>query len=160
MDVAVKRGAVCNTDHSLLWRIGKKFSRHGSKDRLVKRFDVAKLQGACEDRQGRELPKGKFVSAVSDAMERNCDQAATVQEKWKVLRDAMCSAARSKLGQGGRREPDWFRDSESVLRPLFERRRQLFSQWLCSRKMRDKRKFVEARRVARRTVRTNGSRPR
>lgn len=90
MDVVVKRGAACNTDHSLLWmkmRIGKKFSiKHGSKERLVKRFDVAKLQGACEDSQGRELLKVMFVSAVSDTMEQNWDQASTAQEKWKVLR--------------------------------------------------------------------------
>ncbi len=55
----------------------KKSSRHGSKDRLVKRFDMGKLQGRCEeDREGRELLKGKFVSAVSDLMEQSWDQAA------------------------------------------------------------------------------------
>ena len=141
--MVVKRGAVCNTDHRLFLmklKIGKKFSRHGSNDRLVKRFDAGKLQGRCEDREGKELPKGKFVFAASDLMGQNWDQA-------------MCSAARSEMGQAGRREADWFRESEDALRPLFEKKRQLFTQWLCSGMVRDKRKFVEARRVARRTVR-------
>ncbi len=30
--------------------------------------------------------------------------------------------------QAGRREADWFRESEDMLRPLFEMRRQLFTQ--------------------------------
>ena len=70
-----------------------------------------------------ELPKDKFVSAVSDIMTLHWDQAGTAQE---VLRNAMCSAARSELGQAGRREADWFRGNESVLKPLFEKRSQLF----------------------------------
>ena len=48
LNVVVTRGAVCKTDHRFLWmkmRIEKKFSRHGSKDKLVKRFDVAKHSG-------------------------------------------------------------------------------------------------------------------
>ena len=86
-------------------------------------------------------------------MERSWDQAGTAKEKWNVMRDAMCSAARSELGLADRREADWFRESEDVLRPLFEKRNKLSTQWMCSGKSRDKSKLVEARRAVRRTVR-------
>ncbi len=80
------------------------------------------------------------MSAVSDLMGQNWDQAGTTEEQWKVLREAMCSAARSELSQAGRRKADWFRESEDLLRPLFEKRKQLFTQWLRSG---DSRKYVE-----------------
>ena len=146
-------GATVCTDHRMLWmkmKIGKKFSRRGTKERLVKRFDVAKLQGQCED---VELPKGKFVSGVCESLKRNWNQTGTAHEKWIMMRNVMCSVARSVLGQAERREADWFRESEDVLRPLFEKRSRLFNQWLCSGKIWDKRKFVEARRIARKAVR-------
>ena len=60
---------------------------------------------------------------------------------------------RSELGLAYRREADRFRESKDVLRPLFEKRNELSTQWMCSGKLRDKRKFVKARRAARRTVR-------
>ena len=156
LDVTVKRVAVCNTDHRMLWmkmKIGKKFSRRGTKERLVKRFDVAKLQGQCEDVMGRELPKGKFVSGVCESLKRNWNQAGTAHEKWIMMRNVMCSVARSVLGQAERREADWFGESEDMLRPLFEKKSRFFNQWLCSGKIRDKRKFVEARRITRKAVR-------
>ena len=134
-------------------KIGKKYSRHGTKERLVKRFDVAKLQGQCEDVMGRVLPKGKFVSGVCESLKRNWNQAGTAHEKWNMMRDVICSVARSMRGQAERREADWFGESEDMLRPLFEKRSRLFNQWLCSGKIQDKRKFVEARRIARKAVR-------
>ena len=50
----------------------------------------------------------------------------------------MSSAARSELGQADRREADWFRESEGVLRPLFEKRSRLFTQWLNSGNLRER----------------------
>ena len=70
LDVVVKRGANCHTDHRMLlvkMKIGKKFTRHGSGDRMVKRFNV---NGACMDAYGNKLPKGKFVSNVCDNMRK------------------------------------------------------------------------------------------
>ena len=61
------------------------------------------------------------------------------------MRDAMCNAASSELGLADRKEADWFGESEDMLRPLFEKRNKLSTHWMCSGKLRDKRKFVEAR---------------
>ena len=82
LDIVVKIGVVCNTDHRMLlvkMKIGKKFTRRGSRDRLVKRFDVAGLQGACMDVDGIE---SCFVSYVCDNMKKKkWNVAGTAQEK-------------------------------------------------------------------------------
>lgn len=38
-------------------RIQKKFSKYGCKDKVMRKFSVARLQGACEDARERELPR-------------------------------------------------------------------------------------------------------
>ena len=58
-------------------KIGKKFTRCGSGDRTVKRFNVTGLKGACMDADGNELPKGKFVSDVCDNMRKKWNLADT-----------------------------------------------------------------------------------
>ncbi len=152
LDVAVKRGAVCNSDHMMLWmklKVGKKLCRNAKKE-TVKRFNVAELEGHCVDVKGRELPKGRFVSGVSDRMTNSWNPVGSVQ---KVMRDAMCSVAKSILGVARGRKTDWFRESGNVLRPLFEERSRTYAQWLSSGKAKDKKKLVKARSVARKAVR-------
>ena len=88
LDVVVKRGAVCNNDLRMLWmkmKTGKKFFRRGTKERPVKRFDVAKLQGQCEDVRGRKLPKDKFVSGMCESLKRYWNCAGTAEEKWNMM---------------------------------------------------------------------------
>ena len=50
-------------------------------------------------------------------------------------------------------QADWYRESESVLRPLFEERNRLYTLWLSTGLEKDRKKFAEARSVARRAVR-------
>ena len=113
------------------------------------------------DVKGRELTKGKFVTGVCDSMKGRWDQLSTAQEKWEVLRSALCDTASSIVGHAHKREADWFRDSEAELRPLFEERSKMHALWLGTGQPRLKRKFMMARRSARKAVRkrkTNGSR--
>ncbi len=115
---------------------------------------MAELEGHCVDVKGRELPKGRFVSGVSDRMTNSWNPGGRhVQEKWKVMRDAMCSVAKSILGVARGRKTDWFRESGNVLRPLFEERSRTYAQRLSSGKAKDKKKFVKAGSVARKAVR-------
>ena len=69
------------------------------------------------------------------------------------MKNAMCEVGKSVLGQARRREADWFREREDVLRPLFGVRSSSHTQWLSSGKERDRKKFVVAKRVARKAVR-------
>ena len=80
-------------------------------------------------------------------------EADSVEKKWNAMKNAMCEVGRSVLGQARRREADWFRESEDVQRPLFEARSSSYTLWLSSGKERDRKKFVVARRVARKAVR-------
>ena len=156
VDITVKRGSDCNTDHRMLWmklRTGRKPYNPSCKVDQLKRYDVTKLQGPCVDVKGRELTKGKFVTGVCDSMKGKWDQLSTAQEKWEVLKSALCDTASSIVGHAHKREADWFRDSEAELRPLFEERSKMHALWLGTGQPRDKRKFMMARRSARKAVR-------
>ena len=69
------------------------------------------------------------------------------------MKTALCEAAGSVLGTACRRKADWFEESGSVLRPLIEERGRLQTLWLSTGRERDKKKFVNARRIARQAVR-------
>ena len=91
LDVTVKRRAVCNTDHRMLWvklRIGRKILKHIAARMDTQRYDVVKLQGPCVDMEGRVLIKGKFVEGVCESMKQNWDQATSAQEKWDIMKSA------------------------------------------------------------------------
>ena len=70
-------------------------------------------------------------------------------EKWTKMKEALTAAADSVLGYEKHRNPDWFSDT---LEPLLERRNQLYSKWLSSRRDSDRLQFLEARRRARKAV--------
>ena len=53
-----------------------------------------------------------------------------VEGKWDVLSSAMCEAAKECLGYEDRRQPDWFRESEVDLNPLFAERNRLHTVWI------------------------------
>lgn len=156
LDVTVMCGAQCNTDHMMLkakLQIGKKTFRSGSKKDKAGKFDVSKLQGRCTDERGRETTRGKFVNKVCATMKEAWCSDGTVEEKWEVMKSALCEAAGSILGSANKRQADWFRENETQLRPLFEERSRLYALWLSTGSERDKRKFARARRAARRAMR-------
>ena len=81
LDVAVVRGAECNTDHMMVrvrLQLGKKVFRSGCAKSGERKFDVSKLtcqscqlsklKGRCRDERGRETTKGRFVSGVFERM--------------------------------------------------------------------------------------------
>ena len=55
------------------------------------------------------------------------ESTTSIDGKWKILRSAMCDNAARILGKACKRQPDWF---ESLLLPLFEKRRMLHDKWL------------------------------
>ena len=65
----------------------------------MKRFDVTRLQGPCQDARGRDLLKWKFVSGAREVLKRSWAEDDSVQEKWEAMKDAVCDVGRSVLGQ-------------------------------------------------------------
>ena len=129
-------------------QIGRKTYGSGCKRSIVGKFDVSNT-----DERERETTRGKFVNKVCVTMKETWCSDGTVEEKWDVMKSALCEAAGSVLGSASKRQADWFRENEALLRPLFEERSRLYALWLSTGSERDKRKFAGARRAARRAVR-------
>ena len=71
LDVAVVRGAECNTNHMMVrvkLQFGKKIFRSGCAKSGERKFDVSKLKGRCRDERGGEMTKGRFASGVFERM--------------------------------------------------------------------------------------------
>ena len=104
-------GADCNTDHRLVRAklvVGKSvrsFKRtHGGT--WMKRWDVAKLQGACVDEMGRVTARARFLGGIGEKLRERWDKDSNVEGKWDVLRSVMCDAAKECLEHEDRRQPD------------------------------------------------------
>ena len=155
LDACVKRGAECNTDHQLL-RIklrvrGKGGYHRSSPKKKNSKFDVGHLTGTSETCAAR---RDQYVEEVASKTLTAWTEGGTVEEKWGVIRSAMVESARDVLGFEGRRhQPDWFRESEGSLEPLFQKRSSLYSKWLNTGQKADLLKFKEARRVTRKAMR-------
>lgn len=154
LDVTVRRGAVCNTDHQLvvakmkLWRFGK--IRSKAKVSGIRRYDVGKL--LSKENEGQEV-RDKYQEVVLERASESWPEDGDVMAKWEAVRSAMTSAADDVLGTTARRQPDWFQESMSQLRPLLKQRNEAYSRWLGSGNQVDLIKFREARGIARRAVR-------
>ena len=98
LDVSVMRGAECNSDHRMLrmkLAIGRR-KRFGRKcDGVgVHRWDVSKLQGNNEDKQGRELARGRYLRCIGERIREQWDESSDTETKWSVLKAALCKEAK------------------------------------------------------------------
>ena len=134
-------------------QFGKKNFKSRCSGRLMKRYDVLKLQGRSMDDKGRNTIRGKFENEVCERIQKKWKSDGTVEEKWNVMKTALCETASSVLGTARKRQADWFRESNDRLRPLIEERNRLHVLWLNTGSDKDKRKFTEARTKTRQAVR-------
>ena len=157
LDAAVKRGAECHTDHQLL-RVklrmtGKRDHHSRPKGKCAGRFNVAKLQGKSVDDNGLNTTRGQFQDQVCTTAKRKWTEDGTVEEKWLTVKSALTEAAETVLGTEHRHHPDWFKENEGTLEPLFKKRNKLYTRWLSTGCESDKQKFNKARRDARQAMR-------
>ena len=158
LDVAVKRGAVCNTDHHLVvvkvkvWRDRQRYRAvSGARGTKIRRYDVEKFLSKEDEGQ---MIRGKYQEKVLELANEAWSEEDNVVGKWEAVRGALTSAAEDVLGTTTRRQPDWFQESLGQLKPLLKRRNDAYSRWLGSRKQADLTRFREARGEARRAVRS------
>lgn len=149
MDAMVRRGTECHTDHQMIrakWLITKKNHRSRGRKRpaggTTTRFNVSKL--FTRDDQGKKT-REEFQRLVRErAMDPSAD-SEDIEEKWSVVKSALCEAAQSILGNECRKHPDWFREKAATLKPLLEKRNKLYTKFLNSKKEHDKRAFTAFR---------------
>ena len=70
-------------------------------------------------------------------------ERGTAEKKWEVMRTALVVAAEGCLGFEKRKQPDWFRESSTSLKPLLQLRNGLYSKWLSSRKKSETRRDLQ-----------------
>ena len=59
----------------------------------------------------------------------------------------MCDNAARIVGKAGKRQPSWFKDNESLLLSLFEKRRMLHDKSLDTRFEHDRKRFAKIRQI-------------
>ncbi len=91
-------------------------------DGCVKRWDVAQLQCGCFDARGRMTTRGKYLSGLKKRVCESWVEEGSVSEKWEVLKSALCDEAEAVIDHEDRKQPNWFLESGTVLRPLLKER--------------------------------------
>ena len=139
VDVEVKRGAECNTDHQL---ICGKVRMKGSSLRPRQRsdghrlhYDVTKLRSACgeKEKESGQSARTEFVYGVLEKARAEWPEEQSAEKKWRVMRAAMVDTAGEVLGKViKKRQPDWFQESEDHLRPYLLARNNTYRKWLAS----------------------------
>ena len=157
LDVSVKRGAVCDTDHNLVClklRIRKPYKRKQCCVLKGRRFDATKLRTSVPgDSDDGEPLKLTFVTQVLEKAHAVWPVENDVDGQWSALRGALLESAENVLGYERSYQPDWFREAFGTLHPLLQRRNWLYTAWLATSKEEDHMRLRQAREEARREIR-------
>lgn len=77
--------------------------------------------------RGKKTVREKFVADESRRLKDGWHGEESVEDKWQVMKSALCDAAEYILGTASTRQADWFVESEG---PLLEKRRGAYLKWL------------------------------
>jgi len=151
LDVTVKRGAECNTDHQLLCAKVKVCLKriHQRKPHVVRKLDVSPLAPTDSESEVREA----FQAHVEMKAASGWPSEGAVEEKWAVLKEALLDSATACLPVLTRHNPDWFKECASDLQPSLSKRNKLYVKWLATKKSDDYMHFKQARGAAQRAIR-------
>ena len=116
-DVQVMKEATCWTDHKLVrakLRMGVPHACCKSEKRM-KCFSAQKLSSS-------------YARGLQESFERvfwkwnpiHCSLDFSSEENWKVLKPCIKSGAEEIIGQGKRKQSEWFEENDVVLMPLID----------------------------------------
>ena len=116
LDVALKRGAECNTDHQFVCariRMAECGYRRKASVNGKGRHDVSKLvrvrQG--EDDGGDQLVMKEFREEVVERARAAWPEEGMAEDKWTTMHTALMEAADNQLSRVEGHQPDWFQES-------------------------------------------------
>ena len=156
LDAAVKRGAECHTDHQLLCvkvKMARKVYHRKTPPTRTRRFDVSKLARSGSENDSRPTQRSLFQEQVNDRAATEWPVGGSAQEKWEALKSALSKSAEALLGTEDRRHPDWFCESAGRLKPVLQRRNELYTKWLATKCTNDLSQFRRARSECRWAIR-------
>ena len=149
VDVAARRGAVCNTDHNVV--CARLCLKQGSYARRVPvpprggTFDVEKLASSPL--------REEYQEQVTEKAGEAWPEEEGMEEKWKAVSCTTISSAEDLLGIAGHSKPNWFHDFLEELKPLLRLKNEAYTKWLRTGRQEDHSKFNVARCNARQAVR-------
>ncbi len=76
---------------------------------------------------------------VSKRLKEKWCERGTVEEKWEVMKSALCVAAKSTLGTSSQKKVDWFEEKAGMLVPMLEKRKEAYLKWLDTGNERERR---------------------
>ena len=97
---------------------------------------MSRLKGDIVDDQRKLTTKGIFPDRVAQRLKAKWKNEGLAEEKWNFLKSTSCEVAESTLGKQTRRNPDWFVESVPKLKPLLDKRNQLYLKYLSTNKER------------------------
>ena len=158
LDVAVKRGAECNTDHQFVYarlRMAGCGYRRKAYVNGKGTYDVSKLVRVRQgDYDGSDqLVMEEFQEEVVERARAVWPEEGMAENKWTALRTVQTDAADSWLGRVKGYQPDWFQESLNELKAILRNRNDAYIKWLAMRKREDLVQFKEAGSVARKAIR-------
>ena len=156
LDVAVKRGAECHTDHQLLcvkMRMSRKVYHRRITATRARRFNVSRLARGENEDHSEPTQRSMFQEQVTDRAAAEWPSGGSVEEKWEAVRSTLTKSAEALLGMEARCHPDWFRENADRLKPALQRRNDLYTTWLATRGADALSQFRRARGECRRTIR-------
>ena len=152
----MKRGAECHADHQLLCvkvKMARKVYHRKAPPTRTRRFDVSKLVRSGSENDSRPTQRSLFQEQVNDRAATEWPVGGSAQEKWEALKSALCKSAEALLGIEDRRHPDWFCESAGRLKPVLQRRNELYTKWLATKCTNDLSQFRRARSECRWAIR-------
>jgi len=125
MDVQVMRGASCWTDHNIVRcrvRISL-FHSVGVRKHPVP-FAVHKFS-----RSGTDLDE--YVAASEEKLcDKRFSSVTCAEDNWKILQSCIVASAEESIGRKFCSNPKWFEDSYALLKPLIDKKNDVYRKFL------------------------------
>ncbi len=146
-------------ERSPVYRLKMKIGRKPSsrrQDEKGKKFDLARLRTVSGGMKGKDTVRDKYAGEVSKRLKEEWCETGTVEEKWEVIKSALCVAATSTLGTSSQKKWTGLRRMLACM-PMLEKTKEAYLKWLDTGNESEQKKLAELRRKVRRAVITGGA---